>query len=218
VFAWAQNLIKSDLCTRFAVDTYEREIDRYGGAHAIEIAEQLFCLDSESALGMLRLLGPRYPLRRVELALAGIDFLFQKMGYSSFDRLALFNGVAQFRHEASAVYRERKTVLQALIGGHDDPSLAEAIKSTFGVLEKNAPSISDLWCRLQQVNAEGRLTLSLDAVFKSFAHMHCNRMGLDMTDERLAYGLLVRSYDSLHAFSRQKAGRAAVKVSEASRL
>src|SRR5947209_17528439 len=38
---------------RMQLDTYEREVERYGGAHGVEIAERLFQIDSELALALL---------------------------------------------------------------------------------------------------------------------------------------------------------------------
>jgi thiopeptide-type bacteriocin biosynthesis protein len=38
------------------LDTYEREVERYGGPAGIELAEQVFCADSDAAVEILRLL------------------------------------------------------------------------------------------------------------------------------------------------------------------
>ncbi len=46
----------NDFISRITMDTYKREIERYGGPHLIEKAEQIFCLDSEVSLKILQLL------------------------------------------------------------------------------------------------------------------------------------------------------------------
>src|SRR5260370_9733860 len=127
VFSWAQNLVREDLCMRFALDTYEREIERYGGVNSIDDAEKLFAYDSESILSILRFLGRDCPLRRVEFAVFGLDSLFQTLGCSSSERLVLFQSIAAPREESGKVYRERRQVLQTLAGSRSDPSRARLI-------------------------------------------------------------------------------------------
>ncbi len=47
---FANGLVHDGLVTRFALATYERELERYGGTTAIDYAEELFHLDSVDAL------------------------------------------------------------------------------------------------------------------------------------------------------------------------
>jgi thiopeptide-type bacteriocin biosynthesis protein len=198
---WAQSLMDSDLCLRFCVDTYEREIERYGGDYAMESAERLFCADSESALEMLSFLGPESPLQRIELAVFGLDFLFRKLGCSAPERLALVEDMAAPRLLSGIEYRQRKAVLQAMFGIRHEPRLAKTIGGVLIALEKNAPAIAEVGRQLVELESEGNLSRPLDSIFRGFAHMACNRMGLDAASEKKAYGLLVRSYDTLHALS-----------------
>jgi thiopeptide-type bacteriocin biosynthesis protein len=187
---------------RFAIETYEREIERYGGEHSIDWAEQLFSHDSESALALLRLLDRQCPLLRVELAVLGLDFLFRGLGCSNAQRLAFFKGIAPPRQESGPAFRQRKRVLQAIVGSHEDSSVAETIRAFSSALERYGPAIFEIGRRLLELEAQGLLAVPLDDVFKSCAHMHCNRVGLDATAERLAYGLLARSYATLQTSSR----------------
>ena len=41
VASWARALVDEQICARFAFDTYEREVERYGGADAMSIADSL---------------------------------------------------------------------------------------------------------------------------------------------------------------------------------
>ena len=197
---WAQQLVKEDLCLRFAIDTYEPEIDRYGGIDAIVLAEELFCLDSESALALLPFAANR-SLRLVELAVFGLNSLFDRLGCSSAQKHDLFKGFNVPRKDSGEVYRERKGILHALVGLRCDSSLAKMVGEMSCAIEPNATAIEDVGWRLRALDQAGRLVPRLDIVYKSFAHMHCNRLGLDAAAERLAYGLLTRSYDALQALS-----------------
>jgi thiopeptide-type bacteriocin biosynthesis protein len=39
---WAADLVADGECTRFGFDTYEREVERYGGEGGIRAAEAIF--------------------------------------------------------------------------------------------------------------------------------------------------------------------------------
>jgi thiopeptide-type bacteriocin biosynthesis protein len=204
MLGWAQDLLAKDFCLRFAIDTYEREIERYGGDDAIDIAEDLFSIDSESVLTLLRFLGPRSPLVRVDLAVFGLNYLLDSIGCSVAQRLALLKDISAPRRESGPVYRERKGVLQALVGLQHNSALARIINEMSHAMEPNTARILDIGWRFRALDECGELTLPLNAIFRSFAHMQCNRLGLDVTSEKLAYGLLMRSYEALHAISTEK--------------
>ena len=87
----------TDVCLRFAVDTYEREIDRYGGIHAIATAEELFFHDSEFALTALAFLGPQCYLQRHELAMFGLDVLLADLGWDIAKRADFFKAIDAVR-------------------------------------------------------------------------------------------------------------------------
>jgi lantibiotic biosynthesis protein len=75
LFAFGRSLMEHDLCIRFAVDTYERETERYGGASAISLAENLFVADSALVLELFRLLKETELTREALAALTALDLL-----------------------------------------------------------------------------------------------------------------------------------------------
>ena len=182
VLAWSQGLVDSDLVSRFSLETYDREIERYGGEDAVDAAETLFYADSEAVAGALGELS-RSSLRREELAVRGLDALLASLGCSRARRRTLLLAGAA-RQEAGPVYRERRDIILSALG---DP--------------RNAASatIAAVGNELEHLHLHERLTVAPDAIYRSFAHMHCNRLGLNAEAERLAYGLLVRAYDTLQA-------------------
>jgi thiopeptide-type bacteriocin biosynthesis protein len=48
--AFAEELVRAGVVARYGLDTYERELERYGGAEGIVLCEQLFHRDSADAL------------------------------------------------------------------------------------------------------------------------------------------------------------------------
>ncbi|PYV43187.1 MAG: Lanthionine biosynthesis protein LanB, partial [Acidobacteria bacterium] len=51
-------LLKEGQIWRMQFDTYEREVERYGGTEGIQLAERLFHVDSEAVLEIMELLEP----------------------------------------------------------------------------------------------------------------------------------------------------------------
>ncbi|HEX6836545.1 MAG TPA: lantibiotic dehydratase, partial [Polyangia bacterium] len=71
------------LIWRMQIDTYERELERYGGARGIELAESLFRADSEAVLRQLEIVGADGGGDlRWQLALAGVDRLLADFALS----------------------------------------------------------------------------------------------------------------------------------------
>src|SRR5262249_42429974 len=69
---------------RVQLDTYEREVERYGGPEGVAIAERIFQADSEAVLGLLERLddGDAGGEERWQLALAGSAMLLSDLGLS----------------------------------------------------------------------------------------------------------------------------------------
>ena len=53
VTAWANDLLSVGITRRWAVDTYERELDRFGGAAGTDAVERFFGADSDAVLDLL---------------------------------------------------------------------------------------------------------------------------------------------------------------------
>jgi lantibiotic biosynthesis protein len=200
VIRWAADLVNKDRCLRFAIDSYEREIERYGGGEGIGLAEELFFVNSESALALLPFLGSHSALLRVEAVVFSLDLLFEKLGCSALRRSELFKDTGA-RRESGIAYRRRKEVLQSLLGPRRGSPLSEVARDMLEAVEPALGAVAEIGRRLRALEDEGRLSLSLRAIYKSIAHMHCNRFSLDAANERLAYGLLTRTYAACQALS-----------------
>jgi lantibiotic biosynthesis protein len=65
---WATELVDDERCSRFAFDTYDREIERYGGDEATAAAECVFAADSRAVAELLALAPEPSPGRRPNAA------------------------------------------------------------------------------------------------------------------------------------------------------
>jgi thiopeptide-type bacteriocin biosynthesis protein len=197
--AWMTRLIADGQCSRVALDTYDREVDRYGGASGIDAAEELFDADSRAVADLLHLTQPDVVrLDRLALAVLTVDRLLDDLGLAETERLEWYRVWVTDRILVGQLYRERKVQLRKLLAdtrwtAEDDsgPRVLQ-ILATRGIV---ARSVGE---RLWELSASGRLGQPLGAIFRSFVHMHCNRLlGADRTVDERVLGLLLRTRESL---------------------
>jgi thiopeptide-type bacteriocin biosynthesis protein len=81
--AAAAPLLDDGRIRRLTIDTYEREVERYGGPAGIELAEQVFHADSDAVLEIVELLDPGDLglEERWRLALHGLHLLLKDLGF-----------------------------------------------------------------------------------------------------------------------------------------
>lgn len=198
---WASDLMKSELCSKFAFDSYDREFERYGGPGGMALAEEVFCADSRTVAELLLLIrSTAFPLARTVLATMSVDGLLKGLGLSREARLAWCKRVVtrEERHTASDEFRAAKEQLRHLLSESDlcnDPEEvrppSETIHAGYGVLASTGR-------QLQILDQNGELSRSLPLLLRSVVHMHCNRLlGRDRETERLVLGLLSRTRESL---------------------
>src|SRR5439155_2609595 len=89
----AQETVSAGQVWRIQLDTYEREVDRYGGDEGIVLSEELFHADSDSVLSILgafQTLGTADA--RWRLALRGMDMLMDDFHFDMEAKLAIVRG------------------------------------------------------------------------------------------------------------------------------
>lgn len=140
------------------VDTYERELERYGGTAGLLLAEQIFHVDSEAVLEMLHRLAPMEPEQRQVLGVLGGHRLLEDLGVRPEDRLKLLEVVRDtfgrgeersdaFRSEVSGLWRALRPRLVGV--------LAEEAKA-LGELNEALPVLAQRSRRLRQLGDELR--------------------------------------------------------------
>jgi thiopeptide-type bacteriocin biosynthesis protein len=198
---------------RLELDTYEPEVERYGGSLGIGIAERLFQIDSELCLELMPLFSDDAGAElRWQLAFAGADRLLSGLGFSLTEKKTLAEQMRAAREQTWIVdeaYRKQlarkfrsgdlRRVLSSILGGGD--SDADAVG---GLLPAEAmAAFARFSQRLQPIGEElrtlaqaGQLTATIDDLATSFVHMHFNRMlrSCHLEQEAVLCDFLVRSY------------------------
>jgi thiopeptide-type bacteriocin biosynthesis protein len=194
-------LITQGPCLKYCLDTYDREIERYGGLEGMELAESLFGADSRAVVDVLAALAPagKLALERQVLATLTVDDLLMSLGADKTARLAWARWRVQERHQAGQAYRQHGKQLRLLLS---DPAQAladvPAGMAVLSILAERRRVLAPIAERLRELAAERRLCQPLTSLYASYVHLHCNRLlGVDRAAEDEVLGLVLRTYVGL---------------------
>jgi lantibiotic biosynthesis protein len=201
-------LLEAGQLWRMQLDTYEREVERYGGDRGIELAEQMFAADSEAVLTILESLSGDAGLDlRWRLAMCGIDLLLEDLGFTLGEKRSVARRAREgfgrelgidgnFRGQVSQRYRAERARLEALLDPEQDPPapLAAGLEA----LRRRSLQLAPVTAELRQRGQAGRLSATMTDIAMSYAHMHVNRLlrSAQRAQELVLYELLDRAYSS----------------------
>ncbi len=205
---------------KLQLDTYEREVERYGGAEGIELSEQLFHHDSEAAVDMLDSLADEAGADlRWRLILAGMDRLMEDFGLDLEGRQrAAERGRAAFasryRQEAlrepmaDRLRKERRALERLIVEREEGP---EEARPALGALHRRSEALAGIVRELQVRERQGRLQGTLAEMLISYVHMFVNRLSRSAGPEHelVLYDFLAQIYSSLLARARKGDSRRA---------
>ncbi len=198
VGAFAYQLFADGFVYRVQFDTYEREIERYGGDLGMDRSEQVFAADSRAVMKLLRAYGADdYLEQRWLVALLGVEQLFRDFGIVGEQCVSVLSrsadGSAELRKQSNREYRARRRPIEEALHPHEqhrDPRLNEA----HAIFAERSHAIHESVAILKQEAAVGRLSVSLESLAVTHSHMFLNRLRRDNTGEkeRLLHGILER--------------------------
>ncbi|RYZ37930.1 MAG: Lanthionine biosynthesis protein LanB [Myxococcaceae bacterium] len=201
-------LRQDGLVHRVQVDTYEREVERYGGDAGLPLAERMFHADSETALELLdAVTGDDGADARWRLLLCGIDLLLGDLGFDLEGRCRLLGDLRKgygqefqvdsaFERRLGERFRTHRQELESLLWRPwpSDGPLAPGLAA----LRRRSERQAQVAEQLRACATDGRLTQPLERVASSLVHMHTNRMlrTAARAQELVLYDFLHRLYTS----------------------
>jgi thiopeptide-type bacteriocin biosynthesis protein len=202
-------LLDSGRIWKIQFDTYEREIERYGGTEGMLAAEDIFCADSEAVLSILSSLSDdKGAALRWQLALLGVDKLFSDFGFSLAERrdfvghrrdthLPKFRAGEETKRRLGEKFRAERHNLDQVLKN------ASVADEPFNLACQRFADRSGAICkvveRLRELSATGKLLVRTSELAATFAHMHINRFvhtSSQPAHELVIYDFLYRIYDS----------------------
>jgi thiopeptide-type bacteriocin biosynthesis protein len=200
---------------RLQLDTYEREVERYGGAEGLLVAERIFRIDSDAVLAILALLDldDAGADERWRLALLGCAAMLADFGIDRARRLALADSLRdalqreqQWKSELATGlgkrFRRERASLESLLESLESPSDASnPLGPGIALIRERSARLAPLAAELRSLEQAQRLTLPRDALVLSYVHMHVNRAVRAGTraHELVLYDFLARLYRTQEA-------------------
>jgi thiopeptide-type bacteriocin biosynthesis protein len=212
----ATPLIDDGRVTKLQLDTYEREVERYGGPDGIGLAEALFQADSDATLAIVGMLDAddgadarwRLTLRGMHLLLLDLGLTLEQRTETMRRVRAVFaaeHGVdVGFEKQLGTKFRALRPSLEALLAtplGTD-----HALDAGFEVLAERSEKIVPIARELATREADRRLRMAVSDLAPSFLHMHANRLlrSEQRSQELVLYDFLSRLYESETARSKKR--------------
>ena len=189
---------------RLQLDTYEREVERYGGRAGIELAEHLFEADSDAVLSVVASVPAA---SRPILAVRGAFGLLAGLGLDLRARARVASAArasyaAEHRVDGAAArqlgtkFREMRPTLDRVVrqGAQELGELAGGALA----LDERTARLANIAGALRDAEASGALEVSVERLASSFVHMHINRMlrSEQRAQELVIWEFLERLYDS----------------------
>ncbi len=207
--------VESKIVSRVTLDTYRREVERYGGDEGMLLCEAWFEAGSEETLTLTQLLPKDSDLEaRSWAALIGVNRIMSLLLDTDEVRIkaleswrsSIFRengGGSALETSLSKVGRTHRALVAQLVSGEEWPaSLAEVAPTLKGQLA----ILSPLAASLKKLDAEKRLAGSLGQVGGALMHMHVNRLlrALQRRQEMVIYDLLMRHLKSQQGRTRAR--------------
>ena len=204
------------LMWKLVVDTYEREVERYGGGAGIEIAEELFRADSDTVLSIITSCeGDAGSEAAWRLAVVGIDRLMDDLGLTLAEKHAAMTLARDafgaevgmntaLQKQLGDKFRKHGKELASLLSASEDPE--HPFAPALAAFARRSEILRPLGARLTALAAAGRLNQSPTDLAQSYIHMHVNRLirSSQRLHELVLYDLLRRHYDGVIARNRSK--------------
>jgi class I lanthipeptide synthase len=202
-------LTRSGLIASVEFAVYDREIERYGGEEGMALAERLFFHDSLACLDLLAAERQgRCAKSRREFSLALTERLLDLLAFDRQRRLEFYRygyswalAMKTWDEEEMRLLEERYQALRPglldLLTGEQsrDPEALWGGEEPARIAARWEEATRPVAAALLAAHAAGRVRQDLVYLAWSYAHMHCNRLGIDPTPEAILRYFLHRFYE-----------------------
>jgi len=200
------NLMENDIVTSFEIDTYKREIERYG-ADNIELSEKMFCYDSLAVMEFLKIEDLTEEIRW-KTGVFSLDQLMNDFQVSIDDKIRLFEQLYQtfmpehvdhsnseyvqkFKRSLDKKYRENRDFLESVMRQNDYTEIKEFIDPFL----RRSENIAELTSLIKKTKSGSAYILLL----QDYIHMNMNRIFLTKArmHEFIIYFFMFKTYTSI---------------------
>ncbi|WP_236930864.1 thiopeptide-type bacteriocin biosynthesis protein [Geobacillus sp. JS12] len=200
---WLRTLIDKRVVSRFSIDCYEREIERYGGTELIDLAENLFFFDSIVVEDILKLKRLKHIQFSDEvIGMVSIIHYMEQFGLNYESQLDFLQQQVNKQDYREDFQKNRSVYMKVCNTDNDWQGLRDTDEGMLllNVLNQRNRSIKEYASKIQDgLEASSELSI-LDSVI----HLHCNRLfGIDREFEKkirtlVAHTLYALKYIKAH--------------------
>jgi lantibiotic biosynthesis protein len=198
-------MLQTGAVFRLELGSYEPEFERYGGPLGVELAEQLFFVDSEAASRLVGL-AEEDPELGWQLALLGIDRLLTDCGAGLEQRAEIAQSASEdYGLEMGATtatwkaigdkYRKYAPTLSRWLW--EQPEADETIAKARRILATRSARLAPIWADIERATRNGSMkTPEGEHLPRTFAHLHALRVlgAGGRAHELVLYEFLKRQY------------------------
>lgn len=211
-------LMREGWMWRMTLDTYEPELERYGGVQGMELAEAFFHADSDFVLNLLGVAGGSiHSDDRWRLVFRSIADLLRDLGIPLAQRRLLFEkammsfgkefpNLSEAKPVRARKLRAIRPVIDRIVAGGS--GLTEGDPEEDACFARRTARIASLGERLRALFESNALSCDQGDYVMSLVHMAANRLlrWAHRPQEMLVYDFLAKAYES--ALARQKVEQA----------
>ncbi|MCG7376550.1 lantibiotic dehydratase [Paenibacillus sp. ACRSA] len=201
---WSTTWFQDGFLTKFIVDAYEPEIERYGGVGLMKLAEEVFSSDSLIVSKLIRLIRFEKPNIEIEqVAIMSVVHLLNQLGYSPAECYKTLNQKFDVKEYLDEYRNIRKSVM-GLLNTYFEWSTTQIQSEAdqlyhdiFSVLRIRNQDSSAYFKQLVTCEQQKSLTNSPDDIVFSIIHMHLNRLiGID---RKLEHKIMIMSRHAMNS-------------------
>ncbi len=199
-----QPLVEQDIISRLQLDTYKREMNRYG-PETMTLAEHYFYIDSENILLFLSTIeGEIGEVFRWQYTIVGIDILLNAAGFQMEEKKNLLTSISASFCREFGFDKNMKKSLDKKFRTHQDTIKSllhfegegEEMTTFFEILRLKNQSLKLFFEQLLPMVKTSQAYPTLPDLLGSYIHMLCNRVFVSNQrfHEMVIYYLLAKYY------------------------
>ncbi|HWO95421.1 MAG TPA: lantibiotic dehydratase [Bacillus sp. (in: firmicutes)] len=204
---WTQTLYQEGLISKIVVDTYEPEIERYGGPNLMPLAEALFSHDSEVVSYLIQLVRfSQLQIDKLKLSVISVLELLRQFGLTDDETASLLNKKYDVKDYLDDFRKDRKYFMELLAGHRDklEPSYPNE-SLVYQIMDTRYLAVKRYVEELARQEELGMLLNAKEDILFSVIHMHLNRLlGINRNQEEKVMILARHTINSLVQYRRKR--------------
>ncbi|MFL0491795.1 lantibiotic dehydratase [Bacillus sp. 179-I 2A5 NHS] len=207
-YKWSQQLREEGMLSNLTIDTYDPEIERYGGDKLILEAENLFFADSSLISNLIELKRwKKIDLDEEVLGVINVISIFEGLGFTFEKTLNWLNDSLNYK-EYLVEFREKRSILLKVANSHEEwKSLREEPNglTIYNLFLKRNYYLEKYSREIEEEKSKGKLTNDYDDIVGSVIHMSLNRLiGVNREKEKKIMALARHTLHNLRYLRRKQ--------------